>query len=180
VTGEARLDETGAGLAPATGGWFVVNVRDAAWVATEALGCACPFEGEEARFPELGVNIHVLQPGQPASLYHAESQQEAFLVLAGECLLLVEGRERVLRAWDFVHFAPGTAHAVVGAGDGPAAVFMVGARRPDARVVYPGSDLARRHGAGAAHETEDEAEAYADLAPPVPGRPPGWDRLPWA
>jgi len=180
VTGEARLEETGAGLAPAAEGWFVVNVRDAAWVTTQALGSACQFEGAAARFAELGINIHVLQPGQPASLYHAEDQQEAFLVLAGECVLLVEGQQRTLRAWDFVHFAPGTAHAVVGAGDGPAVVFMVGARRPDFRVLYPDSDLARGHGAGAARETEDEEEAYAGHPPPAPGRPPGWERLPWA
>jgi uncharacterized cupin superfamily protein len=67
-------------------------------------------------FPDLGVTLAVIWPGQPSGLYHAETNQEDFLVLAGECVLLVEGEERPLRAWDFVHCPPGTAHVFVGAG----------------------------------------------------------------
>jgi uncharacterized cupin superfamily protein len=180
VPEEARLEETPSGLAPAADGWFVVNVRDAAWFTHETFGAACRFEGPEAPFPELGFNIRVLQPGQAAGLYHAESQQEDFLVLSGECLLLVEGRERPLRAWDLVHCPPHTAHIVVGAGEGPSVVLMTGTRGPDWSAVYPASELARRHKAGAERETTVPAEAYAGYEWPVPGRPPDWEQLPWA
>jgi uncharacterized cupin superfamily protein len=115
---EARLEEQGSGLAPATPGWFVVNARDAAW-ETGPFGAVCFFEGEAVPFDELGINLRVLHPGRSRGLYHSEPAQEDFLVLAGECLLLVEGEERRLRAWDFVHCPPGTAHAFVAVGTGP-------------------------------------------------------------
>ena len=178
---EARLEETPSGLAPTTQGWFVVNVRDAAWATRGMFGAACRFESPEAPFPELGINLRVLQPGQPAALYHRESNQEDFLVLAGECVLLVEGEERPLRTWDFVHCPPNAEHIVVGAGDGPCVVLMVGARNEDEVVVYPVSDLARRYGAGVEAETDSPPEAYAPFgAQRGPGRPEGWERLPWA
>jgi mannose-6-phosphate isomerase-like protein (cupin superfamily) len=113
---EARLEESGSGLAPATDGWFVVNVRDAAWETNDCVGAMCAFEGESAPFADLGINLRVLQPGRTKLLYHAESTQEDFLVLAGQCLLLVEDEERPLTAWDFVHCPPGTGHAFVPSG----------------------------------------------------------------
>jgi mannose-6-phosphate isomerase-like protein (cupin superfamily) len=107
VAEEARLEETGSGLVPATEGWFVANVRDTAWRVHDTFGADCRFEGPDAPFSQLGINICVLEPGQPNCRYHRESLQEDFLVLAGECLLLVEEQERRLRAWDFVHCPPG-------------------------------------------------------------------------
>ncbi|HEX9350031.1 MAG TPA: cupin domain-containing protein [Gaiellaceae bacterium] len=127
---EARLAEVGSGLAPVTEGWFVVNVRDTAWITSDAFGAACPFEANmpvlrersdlpEQKFADLGFKLAVIAPGQASGLYHAESNQEDFLVLAGECLLIVEGEERRLQAWDFVHCPPGTEHVFVGAGKAP-------------------------------------------------------------
>jgi quercetin dioxygenase-like cupin family protein len=115
---EARLAETGAGLVPASDGWFVVSVSDAAWRTNDTFGARCVFEAdgrlarehpqiEERPFPELGFRLTVIEPGAPSTLYHAESQQEDFLVLAGECLAIVEGEERLLRAWDFLHCPAG-------------------------------------------------------------------------
>jgi uncharacterized cupin superfamily protein len=143
---EAKLVETEGGLEPADDGWFVVNVRDACWWRNEVFGAAVGFEGEteNTEFPQVGFNIRVLQPGQPACLYHGENAQEAFLVLQGECLLLVEGEERPLRTWDFVHLPAWTEHVCVGAGDGPSAVLMIGARTADEALRYPVSDLARK------------------------------------
>ncbi len=115
---EARLEETGSGLAPASDGWFVVNVRDTQWMTSETFGSGCVFESREHSFPEFGINLAVLQPGEPNCLYHAESQQESFLVLSGECRLLVNGEERALKPWDFVHCPAGTEHVFVGAGRG--------------------------------------------------------------
>ena len=146
---EARLEDAGSGLAPVTEGWFVVNVRDAEWFTSETRGAACWFANEygdsPVEFPQFGINVTVLEPGQ-SGVYHAESNQEAFLVLGGECRLLVEGEERRLRAWDFFHSPPWTEHAFVGAGDRPCAILMVGAHvSPEVR--YPVSELAARYGA---------------------------------
>src|SRR6058998_2692278 len=159
---EARVEKLAAGLTPVTEGWFVVNVRDAAWVTNEAFGSACTIEGEGTPpFGEVGFTLGVLQPGRPSALYHRESNQEDFLVLAGECLLLVEGEERPLRAWDFVHCPPETEHIFVGAGDVPCVIFMTGARTREHAVVYPRSEVALRHGAGVETEATTGADAYA-------------------
>jgi uncharacterized cupin superfamily protein len=139
---EARLEQLDAGLTPVTDGWFVVNVREAAWVTNEVFGSACTFEGEGTpTFGEIGFTHGVLQPGKPSALYHRESNQEDFLVLAGECLLLIEGEERRLRAWDFVHCPPETEHIFVGAGDGPCVIFMAGGRTGEKRITYRARSL---------------------------------------
>jgi uncharacterized cupin superfamily protein len=177
---EAQLKASDAGLVAATEGWFVVNVRDAAWVTSETFGDACIFEGDDVPFADVGFTLAVLEPGAPSGLYHAESNQEDFLVLAGECLLLVEGEERRLRAWDFVHCPAGTEHIFVGAGDGRCLIFMAGGRSHPYATEYPRSDLALRHGAGAHETTTVPAEAYAPFQTWRPGRPPGWSDLPWA
>jgi len=180
MTEEARMEETPSGLRPAGEGWFVVNARDTAWVVSDAFGAGCVFENREAGgFPELGINISVVQPAQPLCLYHEESAQEDFLVLAGECVLLVNGEERPMRAWDFFHCPAGTEHVIVAAGDGPAIVLAVG-KRPDEHIRYPKSELAEKYGAGAEAETPNPQEAYARFNRPQPGRPDYWDSLPWA
>jgi uncharacterized cupin superfamily protein len=160
----AHLKQTAAGLVPEGAGWFVVNARQAPWLTGE-FGAYTRFEGDE-RFPALGFNVAVLEPGQPSCYYHAEDEQEDFLVLRGECLLIVEGEEHPLRQWDFVHCPPWTEHVFVGAGDRPCALLAVGTRRAGG-VVYPDSDLARRHRAGVTRVTRDPAEAYADIADDV-------------
>jgi uncharacterized cupin superfamily protein len=159
---------------------LVINVRDAQWRTHPTFGSSCRFESPEEPFPEYGINVRVLGPGQPNGLYHRESRQEDFLVLAGECLLLVDGEERRLGPWDFVHCPAGTDHIFVGAGEGPCIILMVGGRVPDQALFYPVSELAQRHGAGATAETDSPEEAYASFERPKPGRPEGWDRLPWA
>jgi uncharacterized cupin superfamily protein len=157
---EARLVATENGLVPEGEGWFVVNAREARWFENEAFGRYTRFQGD-VRFPELGINIGVAEPGQPACMYHGESTQEGFLVLSGECLLLVEGEERLLRAWDYFHCPAWTEHVLVGAGDGPCVVLAVGARTPDSSVVCPASEVADRHGAGVPETTKSPREAYA-------------------
>jgi uncharacterized cupin superfamily protein len=164
VIPEAPLVPSGSGLVPQGDGWFVVNAREARWL-TGDFGAYTRFEGD-ARFPQVGINIGVLEPGQPACLYHREGDQEDFLVLSGECLLLVEGEERRLRAWDFVHCPPWTDHVFVGAGDGPCAILAIGGRKR-VGVVYPVSELARRYDASAARETTDPQQAYAGTAEDV-------------
>ena len=161
---------------PSGPGWFIVNVADAAAIASDEFGSAALFDGGFLgghRFEQLGVNIRLLEPGQKATMYHREPNQEAFLVLAGECLLIVEDEQRPLRQWDFFHSPPGTAHAIVGAGEGPCAVLMVGSRLADEPAFYPASDVAGRFGAAVASDTSDASIAYANASPPRP------IRLPW-
>ena len=151
--------------APAGPGWFVVNAAASRWKAG-VFGAYTSFEGD-TRFEQIGVNIGVLEPGQPACWYHREGDQEDFLVLKGEALLIVEGQERRLRPWDFVHCPPWTEHVFVGAGTGPCAILALGGRTEDG-VVYPVADVALRHRAGVREQTTLPAEAYAGLPPDEP------------
>jgi uncharacterized cupin superfamily protein len=156
---EAPLEQTEVGLVPKGEGWFVVNAKEARWFEHEKFGSGTSFEGDP-EFKQLGINIGVLGPGQPLCLYHRETAQEDFLVLFGECLLLVEGEERPLKQWDFVHCPPGTDHVFLGAGEGPCAILAVGDRAHQ-ELVYPASELAGRYGASAERETPNPKEAYA-------------------
>jgi uncharacterized cupin superfamily protein len=175
---EAPLERTEIGFVPAGEGWFVLNVRDARWERDSTFGDFCEFESDHVSFPSFGANIHVIEPGQPSCMYHGESSQEAFLVLSGECLLIVEGEERPLRQWDFFYAAPYTRHVFVGAGGGPCAILMMGARDPDEQIVYPVDEVALRHGAGVERETPVPREAYAPFDRTVTEIEPRLDALP--
>jgi uncharacterized cupin superfamily protein len=191
---EARLEQVESGLTPVTAGWFVINARDGAWLNNDATHACCIFESDDFVLrgrpdlteyvkPGAGFALRVLQPGRAIG-YHAESVQEDFLVVMGECILIVEEQERRLRAWDFVHCPPGTAHAFVGAGDGPCVLVCTGNRDFNDETfwrVYKRSDIALRHGASVEQETTSDAEANA----PIRGRwrhehPKGWSELPWS
>jgi uncharacterized cupin superfamily protein len=141
---------------------FIVNVADANARAYPGSGTYVRFESDDARFEDFGINIHVLEPGEPNGMYHYEDAQEAFLVLSGECLLILDGTEHTLRAWDFVHCPAGAAHIFVGAGDGPCAILMVGARSDLEKIVYPPNEIAARFGASVETQTTEPDEAYAD------------------
>jgi uncharacterized cupin superfamily protein len=150
------------GLMPAGEGWFVLNAKDARWL-DGSLGKYTGWEGSgDARFPQIGINLNVMAPGEPMTMYHRENAQEDFLVLSGECLLVVNGEERPLKQWDFFHCPAGVDHALVGAGDGPSLVLAVGARtgHEEDGVVYPAHPVAQKHGAGVQNETSLPAEAY--------------------
>ena len=172
---EAVLERTEAGLVPAGPGWFVLNAREGRWIRRDGRGHNLPFTGwtdeeAEAYFPQLGIALVVLGPGEPIGMYHWEADQEDFLVLSGEALLIVEGEERELRAWDFVHCPPRTQHMIVGAGDGPCTILAVGAREHQSGDwgAYTVDDAALRHGAGVSEETSDSSVAYARFAPSQP------------
>jgi uncharacterized cupin superfamily protein len=174
---EARVEETDTGHVAVGDGWFVVNARDGRWYHADGRGAVLPFEGE-TDFPQVGINLYVLPPGVAMSMYHWEADQEDFLVLAGNPLLLVEGEERPLRQWDFVHFPPETNHNIIGAGDDPCVVLAIGAREHQDGPGwggYPVDDVALRYGVGAKQETSKPAEAYAGL----PRRRPAQYREDW-
>lgn len=188
---EAPLEQTEVGLLPAGEGWFVLNAREAVWRHSEGMGKWPRLEGATPLFEQLGVGLTVLEPGEPMTRYHWEIDQEDFLVLSGEALAIVEGAERPLRAWDFLHCPAGTNHAIVGAGRGPCVVFAVGARTNHTRRTADGGiewvegrddwgaytvdDAALRHGAGVAEETTDAETAYAAFPDPVTTRyQSGW------
>jgi uncharacterized cupin superfamily protein len=169
---EAKMEQTESGLAPANEGWFVVNLADTAGWTRHDGAVAAPLESAHNWFTHFGINVHVLEEGVPNCLYHRESLQEAFLVLDGEPLLIVEGEERQLRKWDFVHCPPDTTHVFVG----PGAILMVGARSPDEQVRYPVDPVAEKYGATVPEPSDDAVEAYASA---------GWSReyrpatMPW-
>jgi len=172
---EARIERTAAGLRPSGEGWFTVNLADLEARRNSRLGLTCSPEPSDAPFEEFGFNVRVLEPGQTNAMYHRENQQEAFLVLAGECILVVEGQERRLGSGDFFHGPPLTGHVLIGAGDRPCTVVMVGGRTKQWCVGegFPVDATAARYGASVRNATENPADAYAD----VPGDEAA--RLPW-
>ena len=175
---EAPLEPTEAGLVAAGPGWFVLNAAEARWIERPGRGVNLPFTGwtdqeAETWFRELGVNLVRLSPGEPIGMYHWEDEAEDFLVLAGEALLLVEGSERALRRWDFVHCPPETRHMIVGAGEEPCLVLAVGSRANQSIGpwgAYTVEESALRHGAGVEAETQDARTAYARFPAPQPSR----------
>jgi uncharacterized cupin superfamily protein len=187
VVTEARLERLASGLAPVTPGWFTVNTADAAWVNNDWFGGVCIFESDDfvlqgrpdlAEYvkPNAGFTIRVVPPGQPSSLYHAESVQEDFLILLGECTLIIEDQERRLRAWDFVHCPPMTAHTFVATETGPCVILATGNRRDDHERVYRRSEVALRYDAGPEVDTTGpERRGRWEVQ-----RPKHWDELPWA
>ena len=159
---EARIRDTETGKVVEGEGWFVLNIAEASWAHMDGGGTWCAMEGEGARFEHYGIGVHILWPGDTPGRYHAESDQEGFLVLAGECLAIIEGQERRLRQWDYFHCPPGTAHITIGAGDGPCAILMSGARSPGKTIRYLIDPVAERHGTTVSRETDSPREAYAD------------------
>jgi uncharacterized cupin superfamily protein len=146
---------------------LIVNLADAPALGHSKRATIIDFEPAEDPFPDTGVNVQILRPGQPNGRFHFEPVQEDFLVLYGECLLILEDEERPLRQWDFFHCPAGLAHIFVGAGEGPCAVLMIGSRRSES-ASYPVSQLAAKYGASVSEPTDDPAVAYAD-----------WRREPW-
>jgi uncharacterized cupin superfamily protein len=167
VVPEASLERTEHGVRPVSDGWFVVNLRETRWFGNE-LGRYTTPDSDDMRFDQIGIGLGVLRPGEPNAMYHAEDAQEDFLVLAGECLVIVQGEERHLRAWDFVHCPAMTEHVFVGVGDGPCVVVAVGARRKGRRLVYPVNQAALARGAGVEEETSDPRVAYARFSEDAP------------
>ena len=169
---EARLEQTEYGLTPKTDGWFVLNAREAPWRHADGRTAICDFEGE-TEFEQLGINVSVMQPGESMAMYHWEADQEDFLVVSGEALLIVEGEERPLRQWDFVHCPANAKHTIVGAGEGPCIVIAVGARdrtRQQDWGGYTADETARRHGVGVPEDTAEPEVAYAPFTRRKPTR----------
>jgi uncharacterized cupin superfamily protein len=169
---EAPVEQTEHGLVPKGDGWFVLNAHDSRWYHAEGRSAFCDFEGE-AEFAQLGINISVLEPSQHMAMYHWEVDQEDFLVLSGEATLIIEGEERPLRAWDFVHCPSRTKHTIVGAGSGPCVVVAVGARQYQEGPDWGGytiDEVAKRYGVSVEQDTNQPREAYAPFTRRAPAR----------
>jgi uncharacterized cupin superfamily protein len=161
---EAPLEPTPTGLVQAGPGWFVLSALAARWRRADGRGGVCPF-GDDDEFPQVGVNLYLLERGEAMGMYHWEADQEDFLVLSGEATLIIEGQERPLRQWDFVHCPAGTRHIILGAADGPTAVLAVGARQHQETEGWGGytrDETALRHRASVERETIDPRGAYAN------------------
>jgi quercetin dioxygenase-like cupin family protein len=178
--GEAPVRLSKNGLVVDGDGWFVVSARESRWRDEGPLGSYCTFEGKR-RFPHFGINISVLEPGERIGMYHREHAQEAFLVLAGSCTLIVEGQERRLNEWDFFYCAPETEHIIVAGPDQSAVVLAVGARGRGVGggIVYTVCKAAARYGASVMRETSKPAVAYGKIYAALPRSRfvkyrPGW------
>jgi uncharacterized cupin superfamily protein len=172
MVSEAKLERTEQGLVPKGPGWYVVNAQDVPWRSAEGRGAYSVLEGEP-EFEQYAVHLVTLAPGEPMAMYHWEADQEDFLVLAGEALLVIEGEERPLQRWDFVHCPPEASHVIVGAGDSQCLVLAMGARdrsTGDDWGAYPVDATAARHNASVDAETTEPAEAYAKVPPREPSR----------
>jgi uncharacterized cupin superfamily protein len=177
VVPEAKLKQTEAGAVPASAGWFVMNARDARWFHRPGRN-SLPLTGfdefeAETYFPMLGMSIQVLEPGEANAIYHWETEQEDFLVLSGEVLLIVEGQERPLKQWDFVHCPPETRHVFVGAGEGPCVILAASSRqfqKDGPWGFYCADETAGRYNASSPEETQDGDVAYANVPDSKPAR----------
>ena len=170
---EATLEDNGAGLVPTSAGWFVMNARDGRWFDKPGQGHSIPLTGHdeyeaERFFPMLGMSIRIINPGEPSTTYHWETEQEDFLVLSGEGVLIVEGQERPVKQWDFVHCPPETRHAFAGAGDEPCVILCASSRqfqKDGPWGSYCVDEAAARYNASPPEDTQDTDVAYARFAP---------------
>ncbi len=106
-------------------------------------------------------------------MYHWETEAEAFLVLSGNALLIVEGQERPLKQWDFVHCPPKTEHVIVGAGDGPCILLSMSSRQNQAFGPcgeYTANEIAHRYGASPGETKQDAEHADAPWPESKPSR----------
>jgi len=182
MVNEARLQATEHGLVPDGAGWWVMNARDARWIKRESRGYTVPFTGwtaEEAEgfYHMLGVNLAVLQPGEPLAAYHQETDVEGFLLISGEALILVEGEERPFRQWDYFHCPVGCEHTIIGAGDGSCVMLAMSSRvnmGTDNWGSYTVNEVAQRHNVGVEEETPDAEIAYARWGPSRPTKYAGF------
>jgi uncharacterized cupin superfamily protein len=179
---EQPPQETEHGHVSSGEGWYVLNARDSRWYHVDGRGAFCDFEGDQD-FSQLGINLQVLGPGDPMAMYHWEADQEDFLVVSGDALLIVEGEERPLRQWDFVHCPPKAKHTILGAEPSGCIVIAVGARIDSVDNPnwggYTVDEVALRHGAGVEQETTVPDEAYAPIRAKYGLREPSRYREGW-
>jgi uncharacterized cupin superfamily protein len=162
---EAKIEDTDVGRVPVDDGWYILNLAEIRWTSVPGGGTWCGFGSPNVASDRIGIGVHILLPGEAPGFYHEESELEGFLVLSGECIAIVEGEERRMGPWDYLHSPAGTRHITVGAGDGPCAILMYGTRSPDTKIVYRVEPAAARYGHSVDTETSDPDEAYKDRPP---------------
>jgi uncharacterized cupin superfamily protein len=173
MTDEDRLEQTPNGARPVGGGWYILNLAEMCWRGAAGGGAFTAFESGPEPSDRLGIGVHILWPGDRPGYYHAEEDLEGFLVLSGECVAIVEGEERRMGPWDYLHCPPGTAHITVGAGTDPCAILMYGTRTENAPIRYLPDAAAARYGAAVERESGSPQEVYADR-PPIKDLPSCW------
>jgi mannose-6-phosphate isomerase-like protein (cupin superfamily) len=107
-----------------------------------------------------------------------EYDEEGFLVLRGECLLVIEEQECDLAPGDFVYCPPGTDHILVGAG--ARACSSCSAPANDTESSSTQANRSRAHAAPVDAETTSPAEAYRESPPWIASRHPrSWAAAQW-
>jgi mannose-6-phosphate isomerase-like protein (cupin superfamily) len=180
VVEEAELEETEVGLLPKTQGWFIMSALETRWFDKPGQGHSVSLTGyneyeAETFFPMLGMSIRVAGPGDATTTYHWETEQEGFLVLSGEGIAIIEGEERPLKQWDFVHCPPGTRHAFAG-GEPPLVLLCASSRqfqKDGPWGYYCFDETAAKYNAASPEDTQDGEIAYARFAEVRKTRYPG-------
>jgi hypothetical protein len=135
---ESQLEKTEHGLVSKGEGWFVLNKRDAVWRHVDGRGASAslaPISKASGNSSSSASIRSCSGSGRTDGHVPLEGRSGGLPRGVGEAVLIIEGEERQLRAWDFVHCPPNTKRVIGGAGSGPCFVIAVGAREHDSLCV---------------------------------------------
>lgn len=100
--------------------------------------------GDAGGLTQFGVNLVTLEPGALSSLRHWHLHEDEFaMVTAGECVLVQDAGETLMRAGDCAAFPAGNpdGHHFINRGDVPAQFLVVGTKAPREVATYSDVDL---------------------------------------
>ena len=100
--------------------------------------------GDAAGLTQFGANLIMLQPGAKSSLRHwHENEDEFVMIVEGECTLIDDQGEHVMRPGDCAAFPAGdpNGHHFINRTDREARFLVVGTRAPKEVAHYSDVDL---------------------------------------
>lgn len=127
--------------------------------------------GEAGGLTQFGANLVTLLPGALSSLRHWHLHEDEFvMVTEGECVLVEDAGETLMRAGDCAAFPAGNpdGHHFINRSDRPARFLVVGTRAPAEVATYSDVDLKVTIAGGQARFTHRDGTPYV----PPPCLPP--------
>lgn len=109
--------------------------------------------GDAGGLTQFGVNLVTLQPGALSSLRHWHLNEDEFIMItAGECVLVQDGGETVMRVGDCAAFPAGNpdGHHLINRTDRVATFLVVGTKAVAETATYSDVDMVARTAAGKA------------------------------
>ena len=100
--------------------------------------------GDAGGLTQFGVNLVSLEPGALSSLRHWHMAEDEFvMVTEGECVMVQDEGETVMRAGDCAGFPAGSTngHHFLNRSDAPARFLVVGSKAPREVATYSDHDL---------------------------------------